>query len=130
MVAVNVLLKVMRGLYKLLYSVIHDAEAISHFQTSVGKAALTTAGFSSAPTAAGQCIRAAEASLPHAAAASAGVGSTSSALRTVGAASTSGRVSAAEVFQLYKQLSKHRLSALVVSTAAAGFVAGAPHVSA
>lgn len=130
MFAVNVSLRVMRGLSKLVHSVIRDAEAISHVQTSVGEAALTRAGFSSAPTAAGQCIRAAEASSPHSAASSAGVGSTSSALRTAGAASTSGRVSAAEVFQLYKQLSKHRLSALVVSTAAAGFVAGAPHLPA
>ena len=50
-----------------------------------------------------------------------------SASRAAGVASTSGRsASLPELVQLYKQLSKFRLSALVVSTAAAGFIAGAP----
>lgn len=44
--------------------------------------------------------------------------------RSAGLASTSGRTTLPELLQLYKQLSKFRLSALVVSTAAAGFVAG------
>ncbi|CAL8460686.1 g217 [Coccomyxa elongata] len=39
-------------------------------------------------------------------------------------AGTSERLSLATLIQLYKQLSKHRLSALVVSTAAAGYIAG------
>ncbi len=46
--------------------------------------------------------------------------------RTAQAASSSGRISLAELTQLYKQLSKFRLSALVVSTAAAGYIAGPP----
>ena len=46
--------------------------------------------------------------------------------RSAGLASTSGRAATTlpELLHLYKQLSKFRLSALVVSTAAAGFVAG------
>ncbi len=40
-------------------------------------------------------------------------------------AGSSERLSLATLIQLYKQLSKHRLSALVVSTAAAGYIAGA-----
>ena len=115
----------MRGISKVLSSVLRDAEAISRLQISVGEAALSRAGFSSAPSAASQCIRAEEALVSGLARPSAAA-STSSALRSAGTASTSGRASGVELVQMYKQLSKHRLSALVVSTAAAGFVAGKP----
>lgn len=118
----------MRGLSKVVGSVLRDAEAISHVHASLSDAAFSRSGFSSASSAAGQCIRAAEASLTHSVASPAASASASAALRTAGAASTSGRVSGAELLQLYKQLSKHRLSALVVSTAAAGFVAGLSHL--
>ncbi len=120
--------RVMRGLSKVVGSVLRDAEAISHVHASLSDAAFSRSGFSSASSAAGQCIRAAEASLTHSVASPAASASASAALRTAGAASTSGRVSGAELLQLYKQLSKHRLSALVVSTAAAGFVAGLSHL--
>ncbi len=52
---------------------------------------------------------------------------TSSAMAASSAAisGSSERLSMATLIQLYKQLSKHRLSALVVSTAAAGYIAGA-----
>ena len=113
----------MRGISRLFSSFLRDAEAINRLQISVGEAAVSRAGFSSAPSAASQCVRAEQAlvsGLPGSSAAA----STSSALRSAGTASTSGRASGVELVQLYKQLSKHRLSALVVSTAAAGFVAG------
>ena len=114
----------MRGLSKLARSVVREAEAASHFQISLGEAAVSRARFGSASNTAGQCIRAAEATVTHSVASPAASAATSSAFRTAGTASTSGRVSGAEVLQLFKQLSKHRLSALVASTAAAGFVAG------
>ena len=114
----------MRGLSNLARILLRDAEAISHIQTSIGEAALSRAGFGSASSASGQCIRAAEMTLSHSGASPVAATSAAAAVRTAGTASTSGRVSGAELLQLYKQLSKHRLSALVVSTAAAGFVAG------
>lgn len=54
---------------------------------------------------------------------------TAASARTAETASSSGRVSFSELTQLYKQLSKFRLSALVVSTAAAGYIAGQPDPS-
>ena len=107
----------------MLSSVLRDVEAISRLQISVGEAAVNRLGFSSAPSAAAQCIRA-EQALVSGSAGSSAAASTSSALRSAGTASTSGRASGVELVQVYKQLAKHRLSALVVSTAAAGFVAG------
>ena len=113
----------MRGISRFLSSVSRDAETSRRLQVTVGEAAISRAGFSSAPSAASQCIRA-EQALVSGSAGSSAAASTSSALRSAGTASTSGRASGVELVQIYKQLSKHRLSALVVSTAAAGFIAG------
>ncbi|CAK0743725.1 hypothetical protein CVIRNUC_001492 [Coccomyxa viridis] len=113
----------MRGISRVLSSVLRDAEAIGRLQISIGEAAVSRSGFSSAPSAAAQCIRAEQAVVSGTAGSSAAA-STSSTLRSAGTASTSGRASGVALVQVYKQLAKHRLSALVVSTAAAGFVAG------
>ncbi len=115
----------MRGISRVLSSVLRDAEAIGRLQISVGEAAVSRSGFSSAPSAAAQCIRAEQAVVSGTAGSSAAA-STSSTLRSAGTASTSGRASGVALVQVYKQLAKQRLSALVVSTAAAGFVAGKP----
>lgn len=51
--------------------------------------------------------------------------STTSSAMAASSAGSAERLSVTTLIQLYKQLSKHRLSALVVSTAAAGYIAGA-----